>query len=152
MSGWWQNFKNSFIRLYDDDYEPELQKKTPVDSFESTLASREAMRISPLEKPSQIAICIPESPDQEWQPADYIKTDRPVFVDFKKLDDDERDQVRNFLIGVIYALDGTFTKIRDDLFLFAPCEVGLITKHKEKFASVEQEFFSGELNPEDLLQ
>ncbi|MFH1516120.1 MAG: cell division protein SepF [bacterium] len=150
MSGWWNVFKDAFIRLYDDDYEPSLQKKTNDSDLGQMISTRESMRISPLEKPSQIAICIPETPDEEWLPADYLKTDRPVIVDFKKLDDEERDQIRNFLIGVIYATEGTFTKLRDDLFMFAPSEVGLITKHKNFDPKISEEFFSGDLNPEDL--
>jgi cell division inhibitor SepF len=116
-----------------------------------TKCSRTAVRVSPLEKPSQIAICIPETPDEEWRPADYIKTDRPVIVNFKKMDDEERDQVRNFMIGVIYALDGTFTKLSEDLFLFAPKDVGLITKHEGGDSNMESEFFTGDLSPEDLF-
>ena len=149
MSSWWQSLKDALQRYYDDEeYTP--SKKSQETQYEE-LTSREAMRISPLEKPSQIAICIPETPDEEWRPADYIKSDRPVIVNFKKLDSEDRDQVRNFLIGVIYALDGTFTKLSEDLFLFAPSEVGIITKHGPADPLLANDFFSGELNPEDLL-
>jgi len=111
----------------------------------------EALRVPPHEKPSQIAVCIPETPDEEWRPADYIKSDRPVVVKFVKLHGDDRDQVRNFMLGIIYALDGTYTRLSDDIILFAPKDVGIITKHNAPMPMMEREFFTGDLNPEDLL-
>jgi FtsZ-interacting cell division protein YlmF len=150
MSGWWQTFKDVFLGFSEDE-EPAPKKRASSDDFDEMFESRPPARISPLEKPSQIAICIPETPDEEWRPADFIKTDRPVIINFKKMDDEERDQVRNFMIGVIFALDGTFTKLSEDLFLFAPKDVGLITKHQGGDPSMESDFFSGELSPEDLF-
>lgn len=150
MSGWWQTFKDVFLGICDDE-EPTPKKRASNDDYDEMFENRSPVRISPLEKPSQIAICIPETPDEEWRPADYVKTDRPVIVNFKKMDDEERDQVRNFMIGVIYALDGTFTKLSEDLFLFAPKDVGLITKHQGGDSAMESDFFTGDLSPEDLF-
>ena len=151
MSNWWHTFKDVFLGLYDEEVEPSPRKYSSGSEMDELFESRPPIRISPMEKPSQIAICIPLSPDEEWRPADYIKADRPVIVNFRELDDNERDQVRNFMIGVIFALDGTFTKLSEDLFLFAPRDVGLITKHKGNDPAIESEFFTGELNPEDLF-
>jgi FtsZ-interacting cell division protein YlmF len=150
MSNWWNSFKDAFYRFCDDEYQPPERRNTS-DDLNEIMGERNSMRISPQEKPSHIAVVIPESTDEEWRPADYIKTDRPVIVNFKKLDDEEKDQVRNFLIGVIYALDGTFTKLSDDLYLFAPRDVGIITKHDFQDSRLDSDFFAGNLNPEDLL-
>ena len=151
MTSFWQSIKESFLKyVEEDDYVPP-EKRGRSRSEEKEMASMEAMRIPPHEKPSQIAVCIPESPDEEWRPAEYIKSDRPVVVKFLKLHGDDRDQVRNFMLGVIWALDGTYTKLNEDIFLFAPKDVGIITKHNGTMPMMEREFFTGDLNPEDLL-
>ena len=101
--------------------------------------------------PKQIAIVEIESVDLEWIPANYLKSDRPVLVDFQHLTNKERDNVCNFLCGVIFAIGGSVEKRREDLFMFAPSEVGLVTQHEEVFPNGEDEFLAGNLNPEDLL-
>ena len=151
MNGLWNNLKESLLRFYeDDDYIPP-EKRNRKRNLDDELAARDPYMIPPQEKPSQIAVCVLEDPDQEWNPADYIKSDRLVVVNFKKLHGDDRAQVRNFLLGVIYALEGTYTKLSEDIFIFAPKDIGIITKHNTTSPFIEKEFFSGELNPEDFL-
>jgi FtsZ-interacting cell division protein YlmF len=151
VNGWWTNIKESILRFYEEeDYIPS-EKRLKNRRIEDEFLSKEAQRIPPHEKPSQIAVCAPEDPDEEWRPADYIKTERPVIVNFKKLHGDDRAQVKNFLLGVIYALEGTYTKLSDDLIIFAPRDVGIITRHTSQSPMLEKEFFSGDLNPEDFL-
>lgn len=151
MSQWWNTIRDTFIQLYDDDVEqsPRKSKKNTVSKQQTQ--TREVNMNSPLQKPEQIALLQIESVDMEWLPANYLKSDRPVQVDLGNLSSKERDTVCNFLCGVVFALNGTVEKVRDDIFMFAPSEVGIITEHEEIFPHGEDEFLAGNLNPEDLL-
>jgi len=151
MSQLWNTIKDAFIQLYDDDAEQVPRKKSKHTVFNQQTQSREVDVNSPLQKPEQIALLKIESVDMEWLPANYLKSDRPVQVDLGNLSAKERDTVCNFLCGVVFALNGTVEKVREDIFMFAPSEIGIITEHEEVFPHGEDEFLAGNLNPEDLL-
>ncbi len=151
MSKWWDNMMDTIIQMYGEDANQSSKKSKKNSVSNLHMQPIEVILNSPLDKPKQIAIYEIESVDLEWIPANYIKSDRPVLVDFKNLTNKERDNVCNFLCGVIFALKGTVEKIREDLFMFAPCDVGMITEHDEVFPNGEDEFLAGNLNPEDLL-
>lgn len=52
--------------------------------------------------------------------ADKIKADEPVIVQFDKMTKDNAKLAMNFLVGCVYALDGSYSKIGSNLYLFAP--------------------------------
>jgi cell division inhibitor SepF len=54
---------------------------------------------------------------------DNLKNRRPVIVNMEELDGNTAQRVLDFLLGAIYALNGTVNKISRGIFLVAPREV-----------------------------
>lgn len=52
--------------------------------------------------------------------ADKIKADVPVIVQFDNMTPENAKLAMNFLVGCVYALDGSYSKIGSNLYLFAP--------------------------------
>lgn len=151
MSKWWDTIKDAFDYLYVDETAQDSPKSKKNSVPNQNVKTREVILNSPLDKPKQIALVVLESVDLEWIPGNYLKSDRPVMVDLHLLSSKERDNVCCFLYGVVFTLQGTVEKIRDDIFMFAPSEVGLVTEHEEAFPNGEDEFLAGNLNLDDLL-
>lgn len=52
--------------------------------------------------------------------ADRLKERRPVIVNFEHADPDEARHGIDFISGVVYALDGFYEKVGENVFLFTP--------------------------------
>ena len=56
---------------------------------------------------------------------DNLKNRRPVIVNMEELDGTTAQRVLDFLLGAIYATNGTATKVSRGIFLFAPHDVAV---------------------------
>ncbi len=67
----------------------------------------------------------PVAYDDAQQIADNLKNRRPIIVNMEELDGATAQRVLDFLLGAVYALDGTISKISRGIFLVAPqnCDV-----------------------------
>ena len=54
---------------------------------------------------------------------DNLKNRRPVIVNMEELDGNTAQRVLDFLLGAIYATNGTANKVSRGIFLFAPHDV-----------------------------
>ena len=54
---------------------------------------------------------------------DNLKNRRPVIVNMEELDSACAQRVLDFLLGAIYAINGTVSKVSRGIFLFAPRDV-----------------------------
>ena len=56
---------------------------------------------------------------------DNLKNRRPVIVNMEELDGNTAQRVLDFLLGAIYATNGTANKVSSGIFLFAPHDVAV---------------------------
>lgn len=68
--------------------------------------------------------------------ADRVRERTPVVVDFRRCDADLVRRVIDFSSGLIYALDGTMTKVGDNLVLVLPPHMTLGEDEKRRLASL----------------
>jgi FtsZ-interacting cell division protein YlmF len=80
----------------------------------------------PTDTKTQIAVLTPANLNAIKVPADFLKNGRAVLVNFHGLDKKVADNARFFLSGITYAIGGSLQKITDTIYVFTPCEVGII--------------------------
>ncbi|MDO4853598.1 MAG: cell division protein SepF [Clostridia bacterium] len=92
-------------------------------------ASRPAQNNDPV-TPQNIAdmkmiVFHPVAYDDAQSIADNLKSHKPIIVNMEELDGNTAQRVLDFLLGAVYALDGTISKISRGIFLVAPknCDV-----------------------------
>lgn len=68
--------------------------------------------------------------------ADRIRDRVPVVLDFRRVDDDLARRVVDFSSGLIYALDGTMSKVGGGLVLVLPPSTRIDTEEKRRLASL----------------
>ncbi len=65
--------------------------------------------------------------------ADGLKAGNQQLVNFQYADPRLRERVVDFLMGVVYALEGTVERVHEQVFLFAPANVQVDTTNVEDF-------------------
>lgn len=80
---------------------------------------------------SEIVVLEPQSFDEVQSIADHLKASQSVVLNLSQLNPDTARRVVDFASGVIYALDGHLQKVSEDIFLFAPHHVDVITRRTE---------------------
>jgi FtsZ-interacting cell division protein YlmF len=68
--------------------------------------------------------------------ADRIRDRVPVVLDFRRVDGELTRRVVDFCSGLIYALDGTMSKVGDGLVLVLPPGGGVDTAEKRRLAAL----------------
>lgn len=58
--------------------------------------------------------------------ADRLKGSLPVIVNVEEMPEEERAQALDFISGVAYAVDGSYDKIGENVFLFVPGNVVIL--------------------------
>ena len=133
----------SLIGLEDADEEEEVLEEDEVEEKKASKAApapvrkaqprRDATRPatgSEARRPEDMAdmkmvVFHPVAYDDAQQIADNLKGHRPIIVNMEELDGATAQRVLDFLLGAVYALDGTISKISRGIFLVAPqnCDV-----------------------------
>lgn len=68
----------------------------------------------------QIITFEPRSYEEVRYAADHLKLQRSVVINLHRLNDQQTSKVKDFLSGVIYAIDGSFEKLGPKMYLFTP--------------------------------
>ncbi len=66
------------------------------------------------------------SPQHISHIADLLIACRPVIVNLEELKEDERQRALDFISGVVYALDGSYEPVGEQVFLFVPGNVEIV--------------------------
>ncbi|MEG1804835.1 MAG: cell division protein SepF [Clostridia bacterium] len=76
---------------------------------------------------SDLAIFTPKSYDDVQEAIDMLKDDKSIIVYLMKLKPDEAQRVLDLLSGAVFALDGQFFVIQQDIYMLTPSNVNLIS-------------------------
>lgn len=82
-------------------------------------------------KASDVVVCSPMTFDDVQQIADYLKSKQVVLVNLSDVDSDLARRIVDFVSGVIYAIDGHFQKVKEDIFIFTPKNTNIISSKRE---------------------
>ena len=72
---------------------------------------------------NEIKIATPMNINQAAEPADMLKEGRSILCNFNGIEKKNLEQVRFFLMGVVYAIGGTCKKVNDTIWLFTPAHI-----------------------------
>lgn len=121
----------SFIGLEDVDEDEILEEEQPKPAAASRTKHREPKQAGDSAPTPQsmagmkMIVYHPVAYDDAQSIADNLKNHKPVIVNMEELDGGCAQRVLDFLLGAVYALDGTISKISRGIFLVAPrdCDV-----------------------------
>ncbi len=121
-----------------DTYEEEYYDDYPRDDFEEPVSNERYMpsrrsgskssRVSRVEDAPQMKLVImqPVSFEESRDIANHLKERKPIVVNLESVDTPTSRRIVDFLSGAVYALDGSIKKVANDIFLIAPCNVGVL--------------------------
>lgn len=69
---------------------------------------------------------------------DNLKAKKPIIVNLEKLETELARRIFDFLSGAVYSLNGTVTRVTNNIFIFAPANVG-ISESKDSGETVRAE-------------
>lgn len=110
-----------------------LEKK-PESQNSFTVQRNEAMdsRNVPIQKTMssntaslKLIVIEPKNFDECSKLVDNLKSRKPVIINLEKIDTDVARKIFDFLSGATYALNGNVQKIANNIFVFAPENVGI---------------------------
>ena len=77
------------------------------------------------QKQIKVMVLEPASFDDAQLIADHLRNQKPVVVNFEKVDLDTTKRMIDFLSGTIYAINGSMQRIGDSILLCAPSSVDI---------------------------
>ena len=73
----------------------------------------------------KLIVIEPKSFDECPKLVDNLKSRKPVIINLEKIDMDVARKIFDFLSGATYALNGNVQKVANNIFVFAPENVGI---------------------------
>ncbi len=113
---WWSRLKE---RLFGTGEEEEDDGGTVI-----RLHTRPAQRVN---------VLYARSMEDARRAADGLKAGHQQLVNFQYAEPRIRERVVDFLMGVVYALEGTVERVHEQVFLFAPANVQVELTHGDDF-------------------
>lgn len=112
---------------YLDEQQPEQPKKEPRSKRRETplMGGGEAQPVPQNLASMKMIVYHPVCYDDAQSIVDNLKNRRPVIVNMEELEGSCAQRVLDFLLGSIYALNGTINKISRGIFLVAPRDVAV---------------------------
>lgn len=73
----------------------------------------------------KLLVIEPKSFDECTTLVDNLKAKKPIIVNLEKLETGTAKKIFDFLSGAVYALNGKVNKVTNNIFIFAPANVGI---------------------------
>ncbi len=86
-----------------------------------------SMQNSTVRKQFKLVVTEPKSFDECPRLVDNLKSKKPVILNLEKLENETARKIFDFLSGATYALDGNVQKIANNIFVFAPENVDVMS-------------------------
>lgn len=141
----------SFIGLEDvedDDVFEEEEEETKSKSKPAPAPARPKQKKEPYRPASDNAspaagmsdmkmiVFHPVAYDDAQSIADNLKSHKPIIVNMEELDGTTAQRVLDFLLGAVYSLDGTISKISRGIFLVAPKNCDVVDNGSDGFTDL----------------
>jgi cell division inhibitor SepF len=99
--------------------------------MEEARPKRSALVSLPGGRSMRVVVAEPRSFEEVQPIADQLKERRPVVINLESVDKETGQKFLNFLLGAIYALDGTMQRVSSSIFVFAPSNVEIAIRDGE---------------------
>ena len=112
---------------YQDEQQAEQSRKEPRSRRRETplMGGGEAQPVPQNLASMKMIVYHPVCYDDAQSIVDNLKNRRPVIVNMEELEGSCAQRVLDFLLGAIYAINGTINKISRGIFLVAPRDVAV---------------------------
>lgn len=133
-----------FFTFEDFEAEEEGEEEEVVDEFKEfqpRLTKKSNLISLPSAKHHNIVIMEPGDMKEAQEVGDNLKCNKPIIVNLQKVDRDMARRIVDFLTGITYALDGHLQKIQEDIFLFTPSNIEIISPSKREQKELQENFF-----------
>lgn len=87
-----------------------------------------------------VSVLYARSMEDARRAADGLKAGSQQVVNFQYTDSRTRERVVDFLMGVVYALEGTVERVHEQVFLFVPANVKVEAINTDDYPSEDKEF------------
>ncbi len=94
----------------------------------------------PGQKQMRVVVTSPGTFDEVQEIADYLKAKKPVIIRMDSVDSSLSKRIIDFISGSVYAIDGSLTRIGENVFLAAPTSVSIEIPHG--LSGDKKEFFT----------
>lgn len=115
------------------------EKKPPLNS--SSKASEKRFSVTNTSA-FKLVLIEPKAFEECPKLVDSLKGRRPVIINLEKLETEVARKIFDFMSGATYALNGNVQKVANNIFIFAPENVGISTSQDERtsfdFSSSEE--------------
>ncbi|MEG1585088.1 MAG: cell division protein SepF [Anaerovorax sp.] len=121
--------------------EAKMERKTvePKSSFtsaptrsESKVTPIPSRPVNPNTNPFKLVVTEPKSFDECPKLVDNLKARKPVILNLEKIETDTARKIFDFLSGATYALNGNVQKVANNIFVFAPENVDIMSSAEHK--------------------
>jgi len=86
-----------------------------------------SMQSSAARKQFKLVVTEPKSFDECPKLVDNLKSKKPVIINLEKLENEKARKIFDFMSGATYALDGNVQKVSNNIFIFAPENVDVLS-------------------------
>lgn len=101
-----------------------------------TLEPRRSAVIRPMETaPSRVHVVEPQGFNDAQEVGDRLKADQPVIINLQGLSRDLQRRLIDFSSGLAYAVEGSMSRVADQVFLLAPADVEVSDEEKERLSA-----------------
>lgn len=112
-SGWWDELRRT-LRL-----RPAPSEEPGPEGLAALFVRKRHVR------PREITTCYLTTPEYVPHVADRLKNARPVIINIEEMEPEQRWRALDFLSGIVYALDGSYEKVGEYVFLLVPGSVSI---------------------------
>lgn len=106
---------------FDEEAGYEEEASEPRRSFSRFYSKKEVAEAPTYVDENDITIIKVRKYDDAVSIADVLKTKRPVIFDVSEMEDtDEAEKVVNFMVGVVYGIDGSIKRVSGGIFITTP--------------------------------
>ena len=134
-----------------------LKKVFSFFSFDSERDEMEELGVEEKEKPNdkvvpitkktrhaEISIYTPENYEDALVVADCLKGSQAVVLNLSRMEIGTATRILDFVSGIIHAIDGSFKKVGENIFVFTPASIDITPESELKPAAKDGEslFFS----------
>lgn len=122
------------LGLFEPEEEDQVRMEEPEHQNRKNLAVAQGnvVNLPTAQKQMKVMVVEPASFDDAQQVADYLKSRRPVVVNFEHCDGELSKRMIDFVSGTTYALSGDIQKIGNHIFLCAPNNVDVSFASREE--------------------
>lgn len=104
----------------------------PREARENRVIAMQNSAVNRITNQFKMVVIEPKTFDESPKLVDNLKAKKPVIINLERLESDTARKIFDFLSGATYALNGNVQKIANNIFVFAPENVDVMSSVDQK--------------------